>query len=54
VFHAAVADDDDFGTNRWFNADQHDSGGLDGPMTWSDLCAEMAGFDGPHVLVRAT
>lgn len=49
VFHAS----DDPGTDRWFNADQHDSADFDGPLKWAEVLAAMAGFDGPHKLVRA-
>lgn len=58
VFHRNPADDDEYegwiGADgaHWFNADQHDTTNPD-PMTWDALLAEMAGFDGPHRLVRA-
>lgn len=35
---------------RWFNADQHHSGGTE-PSAWDDLCEELAGFSkGPYLL----
>ncbi|MEU8334854.1 hypothetical protein [Micromonospora tulbaghiae] len=35
---------------RWFNADQHHSGGTE-PSEWDELCDELLGNDGPHLLV---
>ena len=35
---------------RWFNADQHHSGGTE-PSDWHELCDELFGNDGPHLLV---
>ncbi|MFC3504839.1 hypothetical protein ACFOOK_28260 [Micromonospora krabiensis] len=39
-----------WGDQRWFNADQHHSGGTE-PGEWHELCDELYGNDGPHLLV---
>lgn len=39
------------GYDRWFNADQHDTGDDDEPKTWAELCELGEGMDGPHTLV---
>ncbi len=38
------------GAVRWFNADQHHSGGTE-PSEWGELCDELLGNDGPHLLM---
>lgn len=35
--------------DRWLNTDQYDSETVE-TLPWSELCEEMDGFDGPHLL----
>ncbi|MEU7771257.1 hypothetical protein AB0C44_08015 [Micromonospora taraxaci] len=44
------SDTNAWGDQRWFNADQH-HGGITDPSDWADLCEDLLGNDGPHLLV---
>lgn len=45
--HTSGVDD----LERWNGANQLDTDGM--PWTWDELCKDMAGFDGPYLLVLA-